>query len=119
MFFQDDFKLSRLNEVIKKQKDINLNINKMEGLKILKERFPCHKLEDKYDSEIQQFTAEDMIEFAYYVAKTSLEKASENLSKNFYAAPFLLKLAKELITNPDNIVLPQPSLAEFRQLLDV
>jgi hypothetical protein len=46
---------------------------------ILKEYFPNHRLNDKWDFELLQFSAEDMIDFANYVAKKSLEKASENI----------------------------------------
>lgn len=52
----------------------------------LKEMFPNHKLGDKYDYELQQFTADDMVEFAEEVAKEALKNASNinNLSVVIY-----------------------------------
>lgn len=43
--------------------------------------------------------------YAAECCQASLEKASENFRKKFYAAPFHLTLAKESITNPENIIL--------------
>lgn len=45
---------------------------------LLKEEFPNHKLGDKWEYNISQFTAWDMMEFAQLVAKKSLENAYEN-----------------------------------------
>lgn len=72
----------------------------IKSVKLLRDRFSNYKFTDEYDLELQQFTAEDMIEFAYYVAETSLEKASERGYCTYDAM-----IDKESITNPENIVL--------------
>jgi cation diffusion facilitator CzcD-associated flavoprotein CzcO len=52
--------------------------------KFLKERYPNHRLYDKWDEELEQFTVHDMIEFAIEVAKASLDKASKNATMTFH-----------------------------------
>lgn len=59
---------------------------------LLKEEFPNHKLNDKWEYNISQFTAWDMMEFAHFVAKKSLKNAYENSNGN-----------KESILSEENI----------------
>lgn len=75
------------------------------SIKILNERYPYHNFNDEQDLELQQFTAEDMVEFALYVAEASLEKASENtihLLETYNAEHSEIRLE---ITDSKNIIL--------------
>lgn len=76
---------------------------------ILKEHFPNHKTDDKWDIELLQFDAGDMMDFAKIYAeecvKASLEKASER-TKILFDPKFNGYKGRHLsITNPENIVL--------------
>lgn len=87
----------------------------------LKDKYPNHRLYDKWDFELQQFTAEEMMYFAEEYAKecssASLEKASESAlvkhsfpgnsetSKAIGDGNQVFTVDKELITNPENIIL--------------
>lgn len=70
----------------------------------LKQLFPNHKLGDKHDYELQQFTANDMLEFAESVAKEALKNASDNASMD--TIPFTYgetEINKQSILNENNI----------------
>lgn len=87
----------------------------------LKNKFPDDVLEDKYDFEIQKFTGQEMIDFAEEyareVAQVSLERASEEATLNhqngesnedikyFQIDSHIIRINKQSITNPDNIIM--------------
>lgn len=89
----------------------------------IKNCFPNHRLNDKRDFQLHQFSDEDMIDFAENyareVAQASLERASEKVVMNYHDGhhktntPMTyvqfgadnIKVQKESITNPENIIL--------------
>lgn len=50
----------------------------------LKVRFSNHRLDDKFDLDLQQFNSHDMIEFAGAVAQKTLELASKKAEFNYW-----------------------------------
>jgi len=72
---------------------------------ILKTHFPNHILEDKHDFSVQQFTADDMFEFAEIVSKEALRNAADKveLKESIPHSAIYDTIDKESILSETNI----------------
>lgn len=71
---------------------------------ILKERYPKIRLYDIRSFQMDYFTGEQMIEFAIYISKCSLQKANEEFNEALKNNNYDWS-TDELITDESNIII--------------